>query len=106
MPTIFSRLKNKNRDLRIRPFVLFARWSAGEGTGFPIWSYGQNVQERLPHAAYKADRGSFKAIEKLREEGRGEKRRTLSPFLPTTSFLTRQPLPCNQFLTRPNSLSV
>lgn len=89
MPTIFSRLKNKNRDLRIRPFVLFAQWSAGEGTGFPIWSYGQNVQERLPHAAYKADR----AIEKLRDEGRGEKRKTLSPFLPTTSFLTRQPLP-------------
>ena len=101
--------------MRIRPFVLFARWSAGEGTGFPIWFYGQNVRERLLYAANKADvffltilRGSSKAIEKLREEGWGLKKGKLFPPPPpsTTSFLTRRPLPWNQFLTRPNSLSI
>ena len=36
-----------------------------------------------------------------------EKRKTLPPPPPsTTSFLTRRPLPWNQFLTRPNSLSI
>ena len=53
-------------------------------------------------------RGSSKAIEKLREEGWGLKKGKLfSPPPPsTTSFLTRRPLPWNQFLTRPNSLSI
>ena len=51
-------------------------------------------------------RGSLKAIEKLREEGWGEKRKTLPPPPSTTSFLTRRPLPWNQFLTCPNSLSI
>ena len=73
----------------------------GEVTGFPTWFYSQNVRERFPHAAYKADvffltilRGSLKAIEKLREQGRGEKRKTLLlPPPSTTSFLTGRPLP-------------
>ena len=87
--------------MRIRPFVLFARWSVGEVTGFPIWFYSRNVRERFPHAAYKEDvfffltilRGSLKAIEKLREQGRGEKRKTLLPLPPPPPFLTRRPLP-------------
>ena len=88
---------------------MFARWSVGEVTRFPIWFYSQNVRERFPHAAYKVDvfffltilRGSLKAIKKLREQGRGEKRKTLHHL-----FFDRSTSPFNQFLTRPNSLSV
>ena len=71
----------------------------GERKRFSYLAYGQNVRERLPNAAYKADvffltilRGSLKEIEKLREGRGGEKKGKLSSW--------------NQFLTSPNSLSV
>ena len=70
--------------MRIRPFVLFARWSAGKGTGFPIWLMAKTFENGYQMQVTKQTfffltilRGSLKEIEKLREEGLGEKRNTL-----------------------------